>query len=165
MFEELEKALARKTSQPIENPVIVSTHNDIIRLLIEFDPQNNKPSTPVEINAVLKLQDENHKEQLYQATTMTRSKSKRDILISGLDVVKNKLNLIIDHPPDNNLEINGKLVKPLKINNDVSGTYWVDKLIKHWFGGYRDELMICWNIGDYIYKYDAYNHKLTRVKK
>jgi hypothetical protein len=87
------------------------------------------------------------------------------MLIDGLNVVKQKLEMDTSKLVQEGVEVNGRMMQPMKISNDVSGLYWVDNLITHWLGGRRDGVMICWDIGTYTYKYDAYTHKLTRVSR
>ena len=59
--------------------------------------------------------------------------------------------------------INGRSVKPLKIDG-VDCVSVVDRLIRDWFGGYRDGILICWDLPDgYTYRYDITNHRLTRI--
>ena len=57
-------------------------------------------------------------------------------------------------------------MKPATIGSGGKGTTWVDKLIVQWLGGYREDLFIYWDVDDdFLYKYDIYLHKLTRIKK
>lgn len=165
-MEALEKALARESSAKARgnfDPVQVSSVTGIKQLVAEFDPNKNPRHPEKPLSARLEVQ-EGGKNQTYQVDTRTRSKSKREILLEGLDVIKKRIERKnVDVKP---VLINGHDVRPAAIGDGIAGHSWVDALIKQWLGGYRDGLLICWDLPDgYKYKYDIYEHKLTRVQR
>ncbi len=145
-------------------PVEIKSLSDIKRLVGELDPRRNPVHVDIPLATTMQVTQDN-REVVYKVETSTKSKSKRDMLVEGLDVIKHRAEmetrLTTDGEP---VEINGKIMKPAKIGNGVEGKSWVDPLIKQWLGGYRDGTDICWDLGDgYIIRYDIYNHKLTRT--
>lgn len=166
-FENLDKALARqnqKLSQSILQPTIVSTLDDLKRVLAEIDPKNSKPAQAVELVSMLSA-IEDGKNNTYKVTATTRSKSKREMLLEGMELIKRQIE-VSDHIAEKlePIEVNGVLMKPPKFGKGGSGEVWVDPLIKHWLGGYRDGLTVCWDLDGHRYRYDIYQHKLSREK-
>lgn len=168
-MEQLEKALARmamKASPQSMAPPTVETVTDIKSLLTEFDPAENKPSPEIPLTTDMRVKDQTQGTKTYRLTSRTKSKSKRDILVEGFNILKSRLAMneaIVDK--FESVEINGREMKPAAFGDGVTGTSWVDPLIRQWFNAHREGMMICWNLRDgYKYKYDLFEHKLTRVK-
>jgi len=146
--------------------VEVRNLEDIKRLVSQLDPARNPRQQEVSVGAIVSAQDETTgAEQRFQVSAPTRSKSKRDMLIEGLDIIKNRLeseNRLSDTAA---IEVNGKLMKPAAVGTGSLGKTWVDPLILQWLGGYRDGIYICWQLNDgFVYRYNIYEHKLTRVE-
>lgn len=165
-MEEFDRALAREAQRlnrdEVTKPVVVTTVEDIRRVVAEYDPGRNKTQAAIPISTTMRI-NENGADVLYKVDASTKSRSKRDILIDGLTILKNRQAVVDEIKEDSAIEVNGKLMQPAQIGNGVKALTWVDPLIKQWFGGYRDGTLICWNIGGYVYRYDAFEHKLSRT--
>ncbi len=168
MFSDLQKIYdreARKLSPDILKPTVVITVEDLKMVLSSMDPSKEVVSSDIQLGTTISAQNDSQA-TVYQVTAMTRSKSKREILIEGMDIVKRHIeaaNKAIEE--DAIIEINGRLMTPARIGGGEAGMTWIDPLIKHWLGAYREGLMICWDIGGYQYQYDIYAHKLARTLK
>lgn len=166
-MEALEKAKARMSQRmdpSILEPVNVRSVNDIKAILAQFDPASNPVSQSMPLAANVEV-PENGKKLLYHVTASTKSKSRRDMIIEGLDIVKNRSESEAIQKVES-IEINGRKVDPPRIGAGTSSYTWVDPLIKQWFGGSRDGLIIYWDLSDgYRYKYDIYEHRLTRTTR
>lgn len=166
-MEDLEKALSREHLKINPNQVkraFANDLNDIKSIIHEFDPERNKPHRPVSLNTTINVQD---KESVlaYKVSSSTKSESRRDRIINGLDIIKNRINMIDSIPIADDIVVNGRVMCPPPITN-VDCVSSVDLLIRDWFGAYRDGILICWDLKDgFTYKYDIYNHKLTRLRK
>jgi hypothetical protein len=150
----------------VTRPVEVDTLADIKRVLAEFDPsfkQNQKQrEIPVQTEMVI-TKDEHPVTYRVQAPTV--SKSKRDLLLEGLAVIKNRAVAAEQLAEAEVIVVNGRDMRPASLGNGVAGASWVDPLIKQWLGGRRDGVHICWDLADgYTYRYDAFSHQLTRVE-
>lgn len=161
---EARKAL-RLDPNIILKPAEAHSFEDIKRLVVEFDPRKN----PVQLNIPVKtLMDvtEDDKQVTYQVEANTKSKTKRDMLIEGLNIIKARLAAAsqiaeMQEP----IEVNGVQMKPANLGYSSEGSNWVDPLIRQWLGGFRDGIMICWRLSDgYTYRYDIYEHKLNRIQ-
>lgn len=156
-MEALERALARKQQAErkkanfkLPNP---RTLDDVRRILAELAPASQPAPTEAKVTAVI-----NGK----KIETMTRSRSKREILLEGFDVLKNRISALESLPEQLPISVNGRTVRP---RNPLSrdAVLGIDKLIKQWFGGSRHGLLIRWSLADgHSYDYDIYEHKLTR---
>lgn len=148
----------------ILEPVKVRSVNDIKAVLAGFDPATNPNSQSIPLAANVEVSDKG-KKTLYQVTASTKSKSKRDMIVEGLDIIKNRSDSESTQFIES-VEINGRKVDPPKIGSGSNSYTWVDPLIKQWFGGSRDGLIIYWDLSDgYRYKYDIYQHRLTRASR
>lgn len=165
-MEMLERARLRegqRLNQEILKPAEVRTLSDIQAVVAQFSPNNDPKSPPVPIQTLLE-ESEDGGRVVYQVSSETKSKSRRSILIDGLDLIKKRL----ESPNDEveSLEVNGKMMKPAAMKNSVDGLTWVDPLIKQWTGGTRKNTLITWDIKDgYEYRYEIYTHSLTRIKR
>jgi hypothetical protein len=162
-LEQLRRRELLRYSPEILEPVVVNTVDDIKRVLATFDPAKNPQSSSVPISTVMEGADGDRGKRQFAVSAETKSKSQRDILLEGLDLIKNRLE-IKDNLNGEAVDVGGKLMKPAKVHAATDGYSWVDPMIKHWFGGYREGIHICWDIGGYQYRYEPYQHKLTRVK-
>ncbi len=139
----------------ILDPVKVNNINDIKKLLVELDPNRSKTFSDIPVSVSIESEG-----KTYDVGTTTKSRTKREILIEGFDIIRKRLNI----SQESEMNINGRIVK-FNLLNPMECQNWIDPLIKQWFGGHRDGLYICWKIGDDTYKYDIYEHKLFGVKK
>lgn len=165
MFNDLEKARQRekhRISPDAFNAVIVKTVDDIRKILAELDPARVITASDIKLKTQM-LATEDGQNNTYEVSAITKSKNKREYLLEGLNLIKRQM-AALGVSEDDTLEINGREVKPAKIGNTSKGCSLIDPMIKHWFGAYRDGLLICWNIDGYVYQYDVYEHKLARVQ-
>jgi len=161
-MENLERARAREArrlSQSILDPVVVNNINDIKRIVSELDPKKNPESHDIEV--VTHMESEG---QTFEVRANTKSKSKRDMLVEGIDIIKRRMEVTAQTGDGEEVEINGIAMKPKPVGSGVEGRSWVDPLISQWTGGFRVGIHICWDLDGYRYKYDIYEHKLTRVQ-
>lgn len=145
----------------------VNNIGDIKRLVSQLDPKKNPVQQTVPVGAIVSAHDEaTGKEQQFQVSAPTKSKSKRDMLIEGLDVIKTRMESEDRYTNTAVVEVDGKPMRAAAVGTGILCKTWVDPLISQWLGGYRDGVNICWDLGDgFIYKYDIYEHKLTRIEK
>jgi len=149
----------RRLHPSIADPVIIKSFQDIKIAIAEFDPKKNPRADIVNISTQLK-----DNEHVYAVSAETRSKSKRDQLVEGLDVIRHRIeNQELAKNSSQEIEVNGVMVKPPMLGNGIDSHSWVDPLIKQWLGGSRNGLSIYWDLND-GYKYDIYQHKLKRSK-
>jgi len=154
----------KKLNPDMLKPVEVRTLSDIKRVVSEFDPVLNPQRSEISLSAILEEVDEGKKVQ-YQVSAQTKSKSKRDILVDGLSLIKSREDATELQTDGQPVEINGKQMRPAMLNSSIAGHSWVDPLISQWTGGVRKGTLITWDIGDnYEYRYDIFNHELTRVR-
>lgn len=162
---EYERQRNRLDPNQVLKPTEVRTLGDIKRVVAELDPARNPVQVEIKLSADMVAHEDN-RNVVYRAAANTRSKSRRDMLIEGLTIIKNRAELGGKMLASEMIEVNGVPMKPASIGNGVLGQNWVDPLIKHWLGGFRDEITICWDLNDgFIYRYDIFTHKLTRIEK
>jgi hypothetical protein len=168
-MESLDREFVRQSRRLDPNstlkPVEVYTVADIKAVLSEFDPAKNKIQTAIPISTNLVGVDNEGKQSTFYVSAETKSRSKRDLLIEGLDLIKSRIEVekqIADS--DAGILVNGKLMKPASLGNSVHGLSWVDPLIKQWLGASREGITIYWDLQDgYRYEYNIYEHKLSRI--
>jgi uncharacterized small protein (DUF1192 family) len=167
-MEALDRLEARKAlrldPQQVLKPAEVRNFDDIKRLVAELDPKKNPRQMDIPLSTTM-VATEDNQNVTYRVEAHTRSKSKRDMLVEGLDVIKIRMESAARIAElQEEIEVNGVPMKPARLGYQSEGTSWVDPLIKQWLGGFRDGIMICWRLADgYTYRYDIYQHKLTRV--
>jgi hypothetical protein len=160
MHEKLDAAIERENRRldpSILKPPSVRSLNDIRKLVEELNPNRQKISNTTEIYTSIKDEDG----KVANLSTVTKSKSKREHLIEGLDIVKRQITM--QEQNGEAIEINGRMVKPVGVGSKGSGAYWIDPIIKQWLSAYRNNLLICWDLDGKTYQYDIYNHKLTAI--
>jgi hypothetical protein len=171
-MEALDREFARQAKRldpsKVAKPVEVETLADVKRVLSEFDPsfKANHKQREIPVATEMTILDSSGP-VTYKVEAPTKSKSKRDLLLEGLDVIKGRANIEeqLQTNDDEDLVVNGRNMKPAPLGNGVTGMSWVDPLIKHRLGGRRDGMVICWDLKDgYTYRYDAFTHNLTRVE-
>lgn len=168
-MEALEKAHLRnenRLSPESLRPVEVATISDIKRVVAEFDPARNPIQADIPISTLMNEMD-GGKKVTYQVSANTKSKSKRDILVEGLELIKKRQEIAKELATAGEaIEINGRFMKPPILNSNIEGHSWVDPLISQWTGGTRKGALIVWDLGDgYEYRYEIFDHQLTRVKR
>lgn len=166
-MEALDRLEARKAQRldprEILKPVEIKSYDDIKRVVNELDPRRNPVQAAIPIKTLMNVNEDN-KAVTYRVEANTRSKSKRDILIDGLDIIKNRLAITNTITmAQEAVEVNNHPMKPALLGYSANGTSWVDALIKQWLGARRDEIMICWDLSDgWTYEYNIYEHRLVR---
>jgi len=167
-MEILERARARegqRLSPDVLKPAEVRSLADIRRVVAAMDPGRNPPQLDVPISTTLDVVEDRQR-TTYGVGVNTRSKSQRDMLIEGLTIVKKRLEAQDKLQTGAPVEINGVIMKPAALGSGVDNQCWVDPLIRQWLGGYRSGVLVCWDFDDgYIYQYDVFAHKLTRVPR
>ena len=166
-FEQLDKAIdrqQRRLDNTILEPTVIHCLADIKKVLNEIDPKHSKSAPEIQLATLLNTVEDG-KNTTYRVSTTTKSKTKREILIEGLEVIKRQL-IAADKikQESGSIEVNGLLMNPPKFGQSDKGYAWVDPLINHWLGGYRQGVLICWDFDGYQYQYDIFEHKLTRMK-
>lgn len=162
MHEKLEAAIERERRRldpSILNPPTIRSLNDIRKLIDELNPSRQKQDSFTEIRAT--VQDEEGK--ISHLSTVTKSKTRREHLIEGMDVVKKQV--AVQELNGEAIQINGRMVRPATIGKKGSGAYWIDPILKQWLNAYRDGLLICWDFDGKTYQYDIYLHKLMAVER
>lgn len=166
-MESLEKLAARnalRLDPSILKPVEVHSFEDIRRVVNELDPKRNPVQVDVPISTFMSVTEDN-KSTTYKVDAKTRSKSKRDQLVEGLRIVKDRMDVRDTiAATQETIEVNGREMKPATLGYKAEGATWVDPLIKQWLGGHREGYIIVWALTDgYTYKYDIFQHKLSRI--
>ena len=171
MMESIQRAMARqnKTKQSAEafEPPVINAANDIKRVLAQLDPsrRQNQPHDGVQVLADLTGSD-GRKSTNFQVHTTTLSKSYRQILLDGFQVVKQRTETaeqLVHEETVHAIEVDGKAMVPPAVVN-TEGRYAMDSIIERLLGGYRDGRFVCWNLSDgYTYRYEIFQHRLTRV--
>ncbi len=137
----------------------VTTLSEIQQLIAELDPALNPPSGTIDISTELKIANTD-----YRITASAPKQNKRDILVAGLKIIKDRFDTNPEDPEE--LEINGKNVKFNRVDLVSASYLWVDKFIAEWFGAFRDGYHITWDLTDgFRYKYDIFRHKLSRTPR
>ena len=152
----------KRLSPEVANPTVARTLDDIKIIISDLDPARNTQSPEVDVATLMDAEGQPSNKR-YKVSTKTRSKSKREYLIEGLDLVKKSISENTeDQIPT---YVNGIEVKPARMIDRLSMKAWVDNLISHWLGATRDGLLITWKLDDgYRYNYDIYEHRLSRIK-
>jgi len=168
-MEALERAYLRnqqKLNPDVAKPVEIRTLADIKHVVAEFDPSRNPQQTEIPVSAQME-EFVDGKKVTYQASANTRSKSKRDMLVDGLMVIKKRQEAAEEYEHSGEpVEVNGKMMKPAVLNSNTDGYTWVDPLIRQWTGGTRKGTLITWDLGDgYEYRYEIFTHSLTRISR
>lgn len=156
---------ANKLGAEIFKPAVVTTINDIKQLLYELDPSKAVSSTST-VSAQLDGETEEGGAQRFNVSTVTTSQPKRSILLHGFEIIKKRIEYAnTAQTVAKHTVVNGRIMQPAVAKNQESAFSTVDKLVERWLGGKRDGLLIRWDLRDgYTYKYDIWQHKLTRVK-
>lgn len=133
-LDKLRERQAMMLPQTILDPPTINSAADIVRLVQELDPQNSRADDVVPFVTNIKIDNE-----IYEVKSETVSRSRRSVLIHGMENIK----------------------KTKDLGHMTPSVIWLDKLIERWFNGYRDGLYICWDLHGKKYKYDIFKHTLT----
>jgi len=168
MFEELERARQRRgnaVDPALLRPREVRSLQDIQQVLAEFDPARPQDGPEVTLSTTLEGEDDAGAKQQYVVSAVTRSKSKRSLLLEGFEVLKRRHEVLARAAAEATpVEINGRAMAPPLPPTEDPRVY-VDPMIGQWMGAQRRGMLICWDLPDgHTYKYDIYSHRLTRSK-
>lgn len=163
--------MARRTQsesnrQRFETPV-VRTASDIKRVLAQFEPNSrlNVKTDDVTLAINMTGTDASNKSQTYHVSAKTKTNSARDVLIEGLNVIKQREEAAQAFNDKRAVvAVNGKEMRspPVIAENSFLS---IDPVISRTLGGYRSGYFIQWDLSDgFTYRYDVYNHRLTRFK-
>jgi len=161
-LEYLKARESRRLSPEVANPTVVRSLDEIKIVISELDPDRQAPSEEIKISTIMDTPTA-RPHTAYQVSANTRSKTRREYLLEGMDLVKKS---IADSTEDQTPTfINGVEVRPARLIDRLAMKAWVDNLIQHWLGARRDGLLITWTLDDgYRYNYDIYEHRLSRIK-
>lgn len=171
-MEEIQRALSRqhqsKERAEAFEPPEINTVNDIRRVLAVLDPgiRSNKTSDDISISTELTGSD-GRKSTNFQVETKTSSKSYRQILLEGFQIVRQRLEMMekLETREKAVIEVNGKPMTPPPVVS-CEGRHAMDSIIERLLGGYRSGQYVCWDLADgYTYRYEIFQHRLTRVKR
>ena len=171
MMESVQKAMARQrtaqnNAEAFEPPAI-NNIGDIQHILQQLDPSAkvNQTADDVEISTEL-IGSDGRKSTNFLVNTNTSSKSYRQILIEGFQVIKQRFDTaekLASEESIRSVEVNGKLMSPPPLVNTESRLA-MDAVIERLLGGHRNGQYICWDLSDgYTYRYEIFQHRLTRV--
>ena len=161
-FQTLKDRENLRQSPDVARPTTVRTMDDIKITISDLDPNRNTPSDDIDVTTLMDAPGLAPNKR-YKVTAKTKSKSKREYLIEGLDLVKKSSNEMTEEQIST--IVNGIEVRPARMIDRLSMKAWVDNLISHWLGARRDGVLITWTLEDgYRYNYDIYEHRLTRIK-
>ena len=136
-------------------PVTVTCLADIQRVIADYAPGASKDDQRVTVSTTMQAEGEGGI-ATYAVSAATTVKSRRAMLIDGLDVVKHYHDvaerLRTEAIP---IEVNGVPMSTACPIGANPGSY-IDPLIRHWFGGKRDGLRVRWDLADgYTYALPA----------
>ena len=167
----MEKELARRNQSELNRQrfetAVVRTASDIKRVLAQLEPNSRLNIKTDDVTLAVNMigTDAGNKSQTYHVSAKTKTSSARDILIEGLDVIKQREETAqAIHDKRATVAVNGKEMRspPVIAENGFSS---IDPVISKTLGGYRSGYFIQWDLLDgFTYRYDIYNHRLTRFK-
>lgn len=161
-LEQLKNREDNRLSPEVLRPTVVRTMDDIKIILSEIDPARTTINKDIDIVTLMDVPN-GAANQRYQVTAKSRSKTKREYLLEGMEIVKKTIEISREEPIAT--MVNGIEVRPARMLDRTTMRAWVDNLISHWLGAAREGLLITWKLDDgYQYNYEIYGHKLTRTK-
>jgi arginine repressor len=161
-IEQLKSREDNRLSPEVLRPTVVRTVDDIKIILSEIDPSRTTASKDIDIMTLMDVPNGKPNER-YRVTAKTRSKTRREYLIEGMEIVRKTIE--ISNEEQIATIVNGIEVRPARMLDRTTMRAWVDNLISHWLGAAREGLLITWKLEDgYQYNYEIYGHKLTRTK-
>jgi len=150
-------------------PPQVSSVGDIQRVVAQLDPTNrlNTQSGISQVATTMRGNQEGTRSQgMFAVRSESADKSYRDILLEGLRTLRSRQDAVkkamasampveVDDRP---------MMPPPIIDKDVSMS--IDPIIERLLGGRREGELVCWDLADgYTYKYNVFEHRLTRVPR
>ena len=165
-----EEAIARQAQAEANalraiKPPVVNSLSDIRRVVAMLDPNaiDNKPAELVPISADIMTRDADGVRRVFHATANTQTKSRRETLLEGLQLIRTRRELA---------DKAASLVKPLVVNGRTmqnlsplaeESYLSIDPLIARWLAATRDGDRIVWVLHDgFTYYYDIFTHRLTK---
>jgi hypothetical protein len=170
-MESLDRELARKNQaelnrQRFESPTI-RTSSDIKRVLAQLEPSSRLNAKLDDVTLAINMPgtDTDSKNKMFHVSAKTKTNSARDILIEGLNLVKQREETAIKIADTKaSVVVNGKEMKSPPVISDNSFLS-IDPVIGRTLGGYRSGHFIQWDLIDgFTYRYDIFVHRLTRFK-
>ena len=147
--------------------VVVNTIDDIKRVLVDFAPQARCNTHQPTVGLVTRLEgrDEHDHPALFQVTADTQSKSRRDLLLDGFTVIRDRRNALASARMASKmpLEVNGRDMAPaMPLAEDM--VHNVDSMVKSWLGGTRSGEYVIWHLPNgTTYQYDIFAHKVFEI--
>jgi hypothetical protein len=146
-FDELAARNAKRYDARIFKDKSPRSLDDLKALLRELDPKLSHDQSVV---LSTQMAEDGVPTDVQAVATI---KSKRSMLLFGFEKIKS----ITTQVRDEVLETYLPTVTP----SDV-GLHWLDQLLTRWFGATREGMYIVWHLKDGTFKYDIFNHKLTK---
>lgn len=140
----------------------VEAHNlrDIITIIKEFDPARQKEAPPITLDGEITGVNNDGRRFSIKFHSTNEQKTKRQYIIEAFDAVDRLKQVLERQEKIEPIEINDKLVYPAKV--PANPKLMIDNVVRFFFGAYREDKLICWNIEGLKYKYDIFNHKLFK---
>ena len=156
---DLAEAAHARNNEVIKD-VVVSSYADIRALLADLHPNASSGAVDeAELSTVVVSSSGK-----FNVKVNTKAQSKRDIVFSALEMIRNREIAKEKSNTDIGVLVNGRMMcSPFVVETESYS--WVDPLLKRWFGAYRDGQWICWDVGDYTYRYDIFEHKLFKASR
>lgn len=172
-MENIQRAIARQRqvqqkAEAFESPTI-NTVDDIRRVLAQLDPGTrlNQPQDDVELVTEL-IGSDGRKSTKFEVRTSTSSRSYRQILLEGFQIVKQRLEAaakLAAEETAHTIEVGDRAMTPPPVVN-TTGPLAMDAVIERLLGGYRNGQYVCWDLADgFTYRYEIFQHRLTRVRR
>ncbi len=156
--DELERQGLRRGNE-IFKPVEIRSIADIQRVLAQLD--DRLPAADGSTQAEVVAPDESGKMVVYKLNATFPQQTRRNILLTAFTALRERRDAITRSATP--IVVNGREMKPA-ILNEVQTVSAIDPLVERWLGGTRRGLLICWTLSGWQYKYDIFEHKLTRIR-
>ena len=160
--EEKERQERRLGEEIFETPKISSIH-DIRRVLVDLDPAKSV-GRDIPITTEIIAPGEADQLMHYFVSAPTEAVSKRQMLLNGFAILKARNDLLKKAENEQTpILINNREMKSPVVST-VAAYSSIDPLIQRWLGGYRDGLLICWDLPEGKIAYDVFTHRLFKAK-
>lgn len=171
LSEKMERTVERShyKQRALESFEKAEIHNvaDIQRVLRYLDPNSklNSTSSDTPISAEISASTADGR-TTYKVSADTKTSTYRDMVMEGIRLIKTRGEAAerSRSVSEKRCIINGRPV----VTPDVfclDGVSYIDPIIERLLGGKRKGEYIYWELSDgYTYKYDVFQHKLTRFK-
>lgn len=166
-MEHLERARMREAQRldpSALEPIVIKSLDHLKRVISELAPSSDDNSNVVQVPARMNVKSNDGRESIFDVTAPTKSKTKRQMIIDSLNILKHRKEVAEKARLEDRryIVVNNREVRPLEPFVD-DPRLSIDSLISHWTGGERRGEHIYWNIGGIEYKYDIFNHRLTKI--